>query len=118
MKEIIANCGLVCSACAAYVAGQSDDQELRQSTASQWSEMYQTDILPEEINCDGCNSCDGLLFKHCLICEIRICCQKKELEHCVFCDEQPCEKLLSFHNRAPEAKAGFDTYLSAINPIK
>jgi len=118
MKEIIANCGLVCSACDAYIARKTDDHELRQRTAINWSEMYQADLAPEEINCDGCTSSKGVLYQHCLTCEIRVCCQEKNLKHCVFCEEQSCGKLTAFHSRVPEAKAGYEKYLSAVNKVK
>lgn len=118
MKEVIGNCGLVCSRCDAFIARQTDDQELRHSAAAQWSEMYQVDISPEEIDCDGCNSCEGILYSHCLICEIRVCCREQNLKHCVYCEQQPCEKLIDFHSKVPEAKAGFEKYLTVINKLK
>lgn len=111
MNEIIANCGLDCSTCDAYIARRTDDQEVRQKAASNWSEMYLMDISPDEINCDGCNSEGGVLYGHCLICTIRLCCKERHLSHCADCEQQPCVKLAIFHSKNPEARASFEKYL-------
>lgn len=115
MKEIIGNCGLICTGCPAYLATRSDDDVIRQSTASHWSKIYQVEIKPEDINCNGCLSREGVHFNHCLVCKIIVCCQERNLKHCAFCNEQPCEKLVNFHSKVPEAKAGFERYLSENN---
>ena len=36
------------------IATKTDDQKLREKTAKEWSEMNNTTILPEQINCEGC----------------------------------------------------------------
>ncbi|MDJ0762849.1 MAG: DUF3795 domain-containing protein [Myxococcota bacterium] len=35
--------------------------------------MYKTDIQADDINCDGCLSENGRLFRPCEVCEIRKC---------------------------------------------
>lgn len=53
---MIAICGLDCSKCDAYIATQTDNQELRIKTAKLWAELNNAPILPEHINCDGCRA--------------------------------------------------------------
>ena len=54
MKTMIAYCGLNCEKCDAYIATKNYDQALRVKTAKLWSEMNNANILPEQINCEGC----------------------------------------------------------------
>lgn len=48
---MIAYCGLDCEKCDAYIATINNDQELRVKTAKLWTELNNTSILPEHINC-------------------------------------------------------------------
>ena len=71
MKTMIAYCGLNCEKCDAYIATKNDDQALRVKTAKLWSEMNNTNILPEQINCEGCRM-NGKKFVYCeSMCGIR-----------------------------------------------
>jgi hypothetical protein len=108
MSQIIAYCGLVCSNCPTFLATQNDDDIARAKTAALYSEKFGLDLKPEEINCDGCTSVGGKIIGYCQACEIRKCCRAKRLDNCTTCDEQPCEKLIKFHDFSPDAKAGFD----------
>ncbi|MBU7043007.1 MAG: DUF3795 domain-containing protein [Theionarchaea archaeon] len=89
--EMIAYCGIVCTECPAFLAKQTDDNELRKKTVEKWS----TDEYPvteDDINCDGCLS-TGHLFMFCNQCDIRSCGTEKSVENCGWCTEYPCEKL-------------------------
>lgn len=97
-----AYCGLSCSQCEAHIATLENDDDKRKETARRWSALYQADIQPEQINCQGCKS-DGPLFSHCNVCEIRQCCSAKGLENCAFCEDYVCDKLSAFIDIAPEA---------------
>ena len=111
MEKMIAYCGLECTSCPTYIATQNDDDAARAKTAAYYSEKFGFDLKPEDINCDGCLSEGGKLIGYCHTCEIRKCCQDKDLVHCAVCDEQPCEKLANFHKFSPDAKAGFDALI-------
>jgi len=63
MKEIIAFCGLPCHECGALLATQDDDDAKRAEVAQQWSKLFKVDIKPESINCDGCLSEGGQIFR-------------------------------------------------------
>lgn len=102
---MIACCGLDCSKCEGYLATQADDYRQRAEVARQWSARYDADIKPEHINCDGCRS-TGRKFFYCSdICELRKCCIEKDLANCAACDLYVCDKLNSFFEVAPEARA-------------
>jgi hypothetical protein len=104
-KKMIAACGLTCSACPAFIATRKNDDALRQETARKWSEMFKSDIKPEDINCDGCPSGSDRIFNYCRVCGIRACSREKKVETCAACAGYPCQKLSDFLTQAPEAKA-------------
>ena len=103
----IACCGLDCSNCGAYIAMRNNDDNKRAEVAKEWSAMYNTDIKPEDINCNGCCS-EEQKFSYCNVCEIRKCCVEKELENCAGCDMYTCDKLENFFKMAPEARTELD----------
>ena len=104
-KRIIGACGIVCSACPAYIATQRNDDALRAKTAKEWSEMFKADIRAENINCDGCPSDGPRLFHHCFECELRKCAREKKLATCASCPDYSCPKLDEFLAMVPEARA-------------
>ena len=61
---MIAYCGLNCSRCDARLATLENSDSKRETTARKWSRLYNAEILPEQIQCDGCKS-DGVKFFHC-----------------------------------------------------
>jgi len=101
-------CGLNCSECPAYLATKTGDDKKRIETAKKWSEIYKSDIKPEDINCMGCISVSDVIFNYCNICEIRKCAKIKEVKNCACCPDFGCEKLLEFFKIAPEAKRKLD----------
>lgn len=104
MDKMIAVCGIVCSECPALLATQKDDDAERKTVAESWSKMFNADIKPEDINCDGCTSGGKSLFNYCNVCEIRKCGKEKQVENCAYCNEYACDKLTEFFTMAPEAK--------------
>ena len=99
---MIAYCGLNCSHCDAYKATQENNDSKRENTAQKWSKMYNAEITPEQINCDGCKS-DGIKFFHCNVCEIRKCCLANSVDNCAACESYICDTLAGFIKLAPEA---------------
>jgi len=108
MDELIAFCGLDCSECGALIATREDDDEKRKEVAALWSEEFNADIKPGDINCVGCVSSGGPFFGHCEICEIRACGSEKGVANCAHCVEYPCDKLSEFLSHVPEAKIRLD----------
>lgn len=105
---MIAYCGIVCTSCPAYLATQNNDDQLRAKTATQWSQMYQMEIKPEEINCDGCLSAGPRLIGHCHVCAVRKCGWEKGIENCASCDDYSCAELDKIHGFSPESKKVLD----------
>jgi hypothetical protein len=107
-KELISICGLPCHECGAYVATQSNDDAKRAEVAAMWSKMYDAEIVPEAINCDGCSSQGERVFQHCTVCEIRKCGIERGLDNCAHCDDYVCKKLESFFEMVPDNRARLD----------
>jgi hypothetical protein len=108
MATIISMCGLECTACPAYIAKQTDDNALREKTAKEWSELFKTELKPEDINCDSCIVADGAHIGYCSVCEIRKCGFGKKVENCAYCDEYICTKLEEFFKNIPDGKKHLD----------
>ena len=108
MDQIIAFCGIVCSKCPAYIAKQNNDDELRKKTAAQWSKEFSSDIKPQDVNCDGCLSSDGVVIQYCQVCEIRKCGLERKVENCAYCDEYVCDLLEKWFKNVPAAKETLD----------
>ena len=101
-------CGIDCSKCETYLATQADDDEMRGAVASKWSQMYEADIKPEQINCDGCGK-EGRKFIYCeQMCEVRRCCMEEMRENCAGCESYACGKLEKIFKVAPEARENLE----------
>jgi hypothetical protein len=93
---MIAYCGMDCSKCEGYLATQTNSDTKRKEVAEKWTVQYNTDIKPEQINCNGCKS-DGIKFFFTeSMCEIRKCNIEKSNPHCAACSEYKCDKLIKF----------------------
>jgi len=114
MDGMVGFCGLLCNECGAFIATKNDDDEKRAEVAQLWSKQYNTDVKPEEINCDGCISESGRLFSHCKVCEVRKCGKEKGVENCAYCNEYACQKLEGFFQVLPDAKKRLDEIRSSL----
>ena len=108
MSKRTAICGLICSECGAFIATQKDDDEKRAEVALLWSQQYNVNIKPADINCDGCTSDSVRLIGHCKVCEIRKCGKQKGVVNCAYCDDYACEKLKGFFKMVPDAIKNLD----------
>lgn len=105
MKKMIAFCGLDCEKCDAYLATIHNDQALREKTAKAWSALNHAQILPEQINCQGCRT-DGIKTVFCdSLCQIRRCALAKGVETCGNCEEmETCRTVGMILANNPEAQ--------------
>jgi hypothetical protein len=108
MKSMFGCCGLDCSKCIGYIATQSGSQEKLAEAARVWSKLYNSDIKPEHIPCDGCMESGRKSFYCGSICEIVKCGKEKKVSTCAACGEYPCGKVSEFHKHAPEAKKNLE----------
>ena len=113
----LAYCGVDCTTCPAHIATSTNNEQLRIETAAEWSKMYNADIKPKDIHCQGCTSGSEDIFHHCTVCEIRSCGIEKKVINCGHCIEYPCEKLSNFFANAPEAKKNLDLVNSEISGL-
>lgn len=106
IKQLIACCGLDCESCAARIATITNDDELREKTAREWSEMNNApQITAATIHCMGCRT-DGAKFAYCSdYCEIRKCVYAKGFHTCGDCKElDTCQMVAAIFQHAPGAK--------------
>ncbi len=108
MNSVIAYCGINCSECPAYIATQKNDDEARKKVAEEWQKIFNPNIKPEDINCDGCTSQTSRHFSYCSECKIRQCGMEKKVENCAYCKEYACDKLNEFFKMVPNAKVTLD----------
>ncbi len=107
-EKLLSYCGLVCSACEAYLATQDNDDAQRATVAAAWSKLYQGSFVPQDINCDGCTVENGRHFSHCQSCQIRACARERGVQSCAYCADYACQKLTDFFNLAPGTKETLD----------
>ncbi|NJD78337.1 MAG: DUF3795 domain-containing protein [Candidatus Methanoperedens sp.] len=116
-KQELAYCGLDCAECPVFIATATDDEELRQKTAKEWSKLYaaqlaeyagKNELEPEDMNCEGCHS-EGDHFIGCMYCPIRKCGQDKKITTCAGCNEYGiCDMLNGFFTLHQHAKENLD----------
>ena len=107
METIIACCGLDCTQCPAFIAKRDNNDELRKTTAREWSQQFKVEFAPESIDCSGCRT-TGMHGPYCVMCQIRICCIGKGLLTCAHCADYGCEKLAKVHGMDAQCKARLD----------
>jgi len=95
-------CGLYCARCEIYIASTSSDLKQKAVLAEQLSEIQGKNIAPDDIHCWGCwannRNCWGKR------CHFRKCASDKGIDFCYQCQEFPCEKLVDFYEKHPEAR--------------
>ncbi|MBI4797208.1 MAG: DUF3795 domain-containing protein [Desulfarculus sp.] len=104
MSARIAFCGLDCALCPAFLATSRKDQGLRRKTAQEWSQIYDSTIEASQINCLGCQQCQGPRFFICQHCTIRSCGLGRGLPTCADCPDYPCPQLKRLLDLAPTAR--------------
>jgi hypothetical protein len=105
---MLSMCGLDCAACPAFLAHKTDDQALREKTASEWSQQFHVEFKPADINCVGCLMVEGVHIGHCGECEIRKCGLGRKVKSCALCSDYPCENIGKFLANVPPAQANLD----------
>jgi hypothetical protein len=109
MDEMIAFCGLTCTACRAYLTTQAGDLAALEKVAAEWREEFNApNITVDTIMCDGCTSDSRRLCSHCYECEIRACGLQRQVANCAHCDDYACAKLEAFLSAVPSARTTLD----------
>jgi len=110
MDRMVAYCGIVCSECKGYIATQVNDIAALEALAVEAREKHGVPgATAESVKCDGCLGEEGRKIGYCAECEIRACGVQRGVANCAHCDDYAsCEKLQSFFEFVPEAKATLD----------
>ncbi|NHJ12254.1 MAG: DUF3795 domain-containing protein [Candidatus Thorarchaeota archaeon] len=104
MTEIIAYCGLDCTACDAFKATRTENLEQKKRIAERWNQQFNKEFTTQDIECDGCLS--SRISGWCRsICQVRPCAIERGVETCAHCDDYLCEKIERFLSDEPEATA-------------
>ena len=101
---MLSYCGLNCEECEAFAATKNNDRTLKEKVAEKWSKLYGVKLKPEDIVCKGCKS-TGEKGKYCeSMCEVRKCCQEKNLKTCAECESFACQNLQEIFHYSLDAK--------------
>ena len=109
ISQANSRCGLNCHQCPAYIATVTNNDDLRQKTATEWNKRYNTTgrrpISKDDINCLGCLSIINPVYKHCKECGVRMCGIEKRVQNCGECNQYTsCPKIASLHKQIPKGK--------------
>ncbi len=101
-NQLIGCCGLDCEKCDARIATITDDNALREQTATLWSKLNGVTITPEMINCVGCRI-EGVKTLFCdKLCPVHNCVRKNGLDTCADCSQMDgCQTLGSIAANSP-----------------
>lgn len=89
---VCAICGLLCSACAVYLASADDPEWLARLARH-------NHVSLEEERCLGCRSSD--ISYHCEMCHFAECAKERGLLFCIECPDFPCSELAAWRSRMP-----------------
>ncbi len=109
MKQIIAFCGLDCTACEGYQATLANDDEWKERVAAAWRAEYNAPgIDVAYVTCSGCTCSEGL-GGHCAECGVRACAAARGVVNCAHCPTyETCETIQSFIKFVPPARMTLD----------
>jgi len=82
----------------------TDDDNIKQEIADEWSKLYKRDFSKHDMICKGCKSDE--LFSLCSLCDIPSCNTTRNIENCEDCNEFPCERIQRFFNFQKENNTG------------
>jgi hypothetical protein len=110
-KQLIAYCGIDCSACPAYqITRAGGDLVARRKLAQEWSGV-QCQFDAEEIACNGCMHSSWKMTERC---NIRKCAIEKEKKTCGHCADYPCDKPIRITVSSNSHPSGV-SYITAAN---
>ncbi len=119
-RSPIGCCGLHCGMCEIYIASTTSDEKRKAKLADRLSKEMGKKISPDNVHCWGCwannRNCWGKK------CNFRKCSNEKGLDFCYKCSEFPCDELVAFYEKNPDArenlthisKRGFEFFISDI----
>jgi len=100
---MIAYCGIDCSQCKSYLATRSGKYEDLEKVARRLAEVYQEEVKPEYVICDGCRTGQRHSFFCTHSCKMRRCCIGNGYHSCIECPDFSCKELQFELDNNPEA---------------
>ena len=101
---MIAYCGIDCSKCESYLATRSGNGEELANIADRMAKLYNTEVRPEDVVCDGCKKGERHFYFCSNMCAMRKCCVGKRFETCIECGDFPCTDLQAVLDHVPDAR--------------
>ena len=101
---MIAYCGIDCSKCESYLASRSGSGEELAQIADRMAKLYNTEVRPEDVVCDGCKEGERHFYFCSNMCAMRKCCAGKRYETCIECGDFPCTDLQAVLDHVPDAR--------------
>lgn len=98
--ELAAPCGLYCGNCEIFRAYKDDDFGALAEFGKEMS------MPVDQIRCDGCRTEFNMSW--CPECEIRTCCEERDVSFCFECEDFPCIGLIDFQDECPHHSVCMD----------
>ena len=108
MEEMYGYCGLLCSACPAFLATQAGYMAALEKLAADARKQFDTTITVEQTMCDGCPTTSSRLCGYCSECGVRACARSRGVVTCAHCDDYGCETLIAFIASVDTARANLE----------
>ena len=101
-NQLIGCCGLDCEKCDARIATLTNDNTLREKTATLWTKLNGVTITADMINCTGCRM-EGAKTPFCeKLCPIHNCVRERGFDTCADCEQMDgCPTLGSIAVNSP-----------------
>lgn len=113
IAKLFGCCGTDCSACEAYIATQSNNQEALEMVAVNWRREYQDpSFIADNVRCDGCLSVSTVHPSWCSQCPIRACALGRGVVNCAVCPDYGCAIITKCTEGAPQTRANLEALRS------
>jgi hypothetical protein len=102
-QQLLAPCGIDCTACDIFKAAQ--DREFAVRLAETWR-SGNPNVQPEWFRCQGCRGDRSLRWSE--DCHIAGCCEEKAIADCSCCTDFPCQPYLDWIDPYPHHQAAYE----------
>jgi hypothetical protein len=112
-KALTGYCGLNCNYCPVFIATKTNNEQLKEKIAREWSLFYVEhigiELTANNIHCNGCKANSKGCFIGCIHCVIRHCCSSKKYNTCAECNKyEKCRIINRFFSTNETAKVTLD----------
>jgi len=119
-KLKLAACGIDCNECASYKVTMEQDVKAAELMLPWFREQGLVGenegaeaVVKYAPFCTGCwNIADNCYWEGCNNCRFRVCCLKKQIDHCGYCSDFPCEHYKGWASGSEVYKKAMEYLLS------